>query len=549
MRKAIADAPALAGTTPVRGLTDLASAASRIIPWLALAPILSIGLFLRVYQLDGDPVTIYPDTYAQMRAIENLLSAHFPISYLYPPGIAIALAPLFVFVPLSLTTLQVTIEMAGMALILVALLTSWLVTRDRLAALFTALAVAVSGTFVFYSRVVWFDSVNLLLVVATILLAPYVTRRGATALLPYGLLVFATVTVRYTNAVLLPVLFLASFEVGSRPLNLRSAVQHLRSRQVVTVGLIIVALYAVYIATTLDSFTRFFNPKAGSVIDLHYFVPRLGRYLQASLIGYGELFRGLGIVESVALAAFAALGAHRLWRTNRAVMAPLALLLLTWAPVHALYNVFASRYAMPAFFFVLVLAGYGVSTGFEWARGLGGTAHRALALSLVTITATVVIGLQIGLTTSLLQAWPPGDGNRTDVTQSKEAAYDQIRDVLRDLDGSRTTLLSTQVLALDRSNSAMATYDLIRHSETYGINADSNQQLLSYVRDQQASGRTVYYHYTEFEDLEEEFQKYEAGYDAYFRALRDEFSLREVVRATERQQQRLYVIEPVADPS
>jgi len=172
-----------------------------------------------------------------------------------------------------------------------------------------------------------------------------------------------------------------------------------------------------------------------------------------------------------------------------------------------------------------------------------------MALSLVAITATVVVGLQVGLTTSLLQAWPPGDGNRTDVTQSKEDAYDQIRDVLRDLDGSRTTLLSTQALALDRSNSAMTSYDLIRHSETYGINADSIRRLLFYVRDQQALGRTVYYHYTEFEDLEVEFQKYEAGYDAYFRALRDEFSLREVVRATERQQQRLYVIELVADPS
>ncbi len=510
-------------------------------------PILGIGLFLRVYRLGDDPVTVYPDSYAQMRAIENLLAGQFPISYLYPPGIALTLAPVFAFVPLSLTTLQMTIEVAGMALILVGLLTSWLFTRDRLAALFLALAIAVSGQFVFYARIVWFDSINLLLILATLLLAPYMTRRGVAALLPYGLLVFATVTVRYTNAVLLPVLFVASLEVGSRPLSLRDVLQHLRSRPVLTVGMFIVVLYVLYVATTLDSFARFFNPNAGSVVGLDGFLPRFGRYLQASLIGYGEHFGGLGIILSVPVAVFAAVGAHRLWRTNRAVMAPLALLLVTWAPAHALYNVFASRYAMPAFFFVLLLAAYGLSTALTWSRGTGEPSLRALTISLVATAAILIPGLQLGLTTSLLQAWPPGDLNRPDITQSKEDAYDQIRAVLSDLDGSRTALLSTQALALDRSNPAMTTYDLIRHSEKYGINSDSTGHLIAYVREQQAEGKTVYYHYTEFEDLEVEFQKYEHGADAYFDALRREFAVREVVHASEREQ-RLYVIEPLASP-
>jgi len=38
--------------------------------------------------LDGY-VTFYPDTYAQLRAVQNLVSGHLPISYFYPPGVAI----------------------------------------------------------------------------------------------------------------------------------------------------------------------------------------------------------------------------------------------------------------------------------------------------------------------------------------------------------------------------------------------------------------------------------------------------------------------------
>jgi hypothetical protein len=522
----------------IAGQFDLTSAASRILPWLALAPILAIGLFLRLYKMGGDPVTVYPDTYAQIRAIENLLSASFPISYLYPPGIAIALAPIFAFVPPTIHSMRVTIEVAGMALILVALLVSWHITRDRLAALFLALAVAVGAAFVFYSRVVWFDTINLLLVLATVMLAPCMSRRGTLALIAYGVLVFATVTVRYTNAVLLPVLFLASLEIGSQPLTLRDAFERLRSRPVIIVGSVIVALYLLYIATTIDSITRFFNPQAGSVVDLHNYFPRLARYIQASLVGYGDNFGWLGAAGAIMVAGLAAIGGRRLWHTNRAMMAPIALLLLAWSPVHALYNVFASRYAMPAFFFVLLLAGYGLATAIGWAMSRRRASSRALALCAVSVLATLTVGLQVGLTTSVLGRWPPSD-----VGQTRENAYNQIRDVLRDLDGTKTTLVSTQTLALDRSNPEMDAYDLIRHSETYGINEDSVDRLLAYIREEQAEGHAVYYHYTEFEDLEVEFQKYELNYLAYFDALRREFTMRGVVFASERQQ-RLYLIEP-----
>ena len=117
--------------------------------------------------------------------------------------------------------------------------------------------------------------------------------------------------------------------------------------------------------------------------------------------------------------------------------------------------------------------------------------------------------------------------------------------VLSDLEGDQAVLVSSQSLAVDRANPAMANCDLLVHSETYGINIESTDRLVAYVQERHAEGKTVYYHYTEFEDVQSRFRKYELGFDAYFAALQGEFSVQELVRSpsTERVQ-RIYAIEP-----
>ena len=95
------------------------------------------------------------------------------------------------------------------------------------------------------------------------------------------------------------------------------------------------------------------------------------------------------------------------------------------------------------------------------------------------------------------------------------------------------------------ANEALPIYDLGRHSGTYGINDDSIARLLSYVQTEQERGLTVYYHYTTFEDSGWPYHTNERDFDAYFVALQQTYTMRELVRINERPQ-RLYILEAPA---
>ena len=535
LRSAVARAPALRAPWAARATPGLGTLATRLLPWVALGAIVAGALFLRLFRLDGS-IIYYPDTYGQLRAVDNLLSGSVPISYHYPPGVALFLAPVFAFFPNTIQTMQATIIAASIALVVLAYVATIVTTGERRAALVFAAAVAISAALVFYSRVALFDVINTLLIALSLFLAPYALRRGPAVLLPYVLLVFTTLTVRHTNLVLLPILFVASLPAGSW--SLQTMLRHLRSRAVVTVGLLLLALYIAYVATAIESLSRFTNSQGSSVIDLSGFLPRLGQYVQASLIGYGEEFNWLLSSVAAIVLVLAAVGAQHLWRTNRGMLVPIIMLLVVWSPVHAAYLFFASRYTLPAFYFVLMLATVGLSVSIQRAGRLDDVRQRFRLRSALALAVTMFVGLQIIIHIDYLQQWPER------VADNVERSYGEIRPILEDLDGTNSVLLSSQALAVDRANPEMTTYDLITHSETYGINDDSIDRLLAYVEEQQADGKTVYYYYTQFEVEQPRLRNYELGFDAYFVALRQEFSIRLLAYPTERPE-RLYIIEPL----
>ncbi len=509
---------------------------ARLLPWALLGAIAGLALFLRLYRLDG-LITYYPDTYAQLRAVENLLSGTVPVSYHYPPGVALFLAPAFALLPDTLVTMQAAILASGMALILAGYGAMLATTQDRRAALLFAAALAFGGTFVFHSRVGFFDVINTLLIACSLFLAPFAAKRGTAVLLAYGLLVFTTITVRYTDPIVLPALFLASAPLDNQRPSLRLFIDHARSRAVLTVGFVVAVLYAAYLATAFGNLTRFADSDAGSAFDLGHYLARLGDYWRASAVGYAGSWGWTDVIAAGAAFALAAEGARRLWAIDRRLLASFACLLALWAPVHAGYEVFDPRYAMPPHLFVLFLAALGLSSTVGRFRQLAQPWQRVGLVSALAFALALFVGRQLAHDITVLQAWP------RDAAHNREQAYDVIRAELRDLDGPSSTLISSQVLAVDRANRELATLDLIRHSETYGINEDSIARLLAYVREQQQRGRTVYYHYTEYEDVRSRFRKYEMGFDAYFRAIQHAFTVRELIRADDRPQ-RLYVIEP-----
>ena len=507
----------------------------RLVPLVLLGGIVAAALFFRLFGMDS-VITYYPDTYGQLRAIDNLLSGLFPISYQYPPGIALYLSPFFVLLPHTPATMQAAIVASGTLLVVVGYLACLKSTGDRRAALFFAAALALGSIFVFYSRVALFDVISTLLIALSLFLAPSAARRGPLALSLYGLLVFTTITARYLNAIILPALILASIDTTREPLSPRRLVIHLRSRAVVTVGLIVSALVVLYLATSYENFTRLISPGHGSIVSLTGYLPRLGQHVYASLIGLGIAWRWQETLIAACVLIFAGVGARRLWHMNRSLMLAIGWLIIVWSPVHALYVFFWARYDMPAFFFVLLLAALGLSTTLSWLGNLRLPLQRIAAGSLVIMAVSLFAVRQVALDIFYTQHAP------SVVNRYREQDYDVIRAALRDLDGPSSVLLSSQALGIDRANPAMTSYDLIRHSASYGINDDSVARLLSYVQAQQERGKTVYYHYTAFEDLGWSYHTYEQDLDTYFIALQQSFALREIAGVDERPQ-RLYVLD------
>lgn len=527
-------APFLARSTTAAPLARGAQRSLALATWGPLAAVFIVALILRLLWLDGY-VTYYPDSYGQLRAASNLASLDFPVSYYYPPGIAVFLAPFFVVLPDTLLTMQAAIMLAGLALVPLAYLWCRTTTGDARAALLFAAAVALGATFVFHSRVGFFDVINTLLIGLTLLLAPAMVRRGLAAQAAYGLLVFAMVTVRYTNVIVLPALLLASLDWRSgRPI-WRDALDRLRSRPVIVVGLVLLALFAVYLGTSSENLTRFGNSGYGSIIDFGGYLPRLGEYWRASLSGYEGSFTWQEAVAGGGLLALAAVGAHRLWHVNRALLAPVAYLVIVWSPVHAVYELFWARYTMPVFFLLLMLAALGLSRTLGWFRQLSRPWQRVSLVAFLTVAVSFFVGQQLAQDVLIY-------AHAGDVAKS-EAAYEHIRGALRHVDGENAVLISSQALAVDRANEKIETLDLARFSASYGINADSAGRLLAWVQEEQAAEKTVYYHYTPYEDAGSRFQRYELGFDAYFTALGSAYELRELARASERPH-RLYVLEP-----
>ena len=76
-----AETPRLRATAPGHSTSYLTF--ERLVPWVLLGGIVAGALFFRLYGM-GSVISYYPDTYGQLRAVDNLLSGLFPISYHYP---------------------------------------------------------------------------------------------------------------------------------------------------------------------------------------------------------------------------------------------------------------------------------------------------------------------------------------------------------------------------------------------------------------------------------------------------------------------------------
>lgn len=160
----------------------------RIVRTSALVGIVIVAILLRLYGLNH-PYFYVQDSTIQISGVKRLfLEATYPYWYHAPPGPGLALLPFLVPFDFSLSSAQVGVAFYGVLLVIL----TWLVVRaigptSTLAPYLAAFLVAINPMLVVSSRVILFDTMQVVFILAFLLI---LTAKQATSL-PKTLLVFA----------------------------------------------------------------------------------------------------------------------------------------------------------------------------------------------------------------------------------------------------------------------------------------------------------------------------------------------------------------------
>lgn len=476
------------------------------------AGITALGLFLRTYRLEI--ISVNFDTYEQLAATTRLLSADFPISRIYPSGIAVIMAVPMSILPRTVTTMQAVIIGCSVTLPAVAYVAVRRVSGDALAASLLGLAIALSPRMVYNSRFGLFDMVNALGLVLVIFLVPALRRRPLALFIAYGVLLAVVVSIRTTNLAVLPALAIYWLDPRARRPTPRDVSSAFLRQDVLAAG---TSFLSVWVLLALAG--GFARQASSAPFALHNYAARVVLY---------ELFIFSDFAVWLVL-PLAILGAQRLWRVNPTVVAVATYMTVVWPVVHAPVAFFEDRYMFPALCFGLFLAAHGASDVLRRAHGSGrGTALCVVALALFG-------GYQLALDGYLLQSWPA----RASV--GAEAVYRELRPKIAALDGG-SLVITTHSRGLRAATPSVRYLDLIDQSLPSGIDAENTQAMLRVIRETQNEGRAVYYLYSDFEAEQRDIGLPGPTYDAYFSAVVGCFDIREIYRASSVEEFRLYEI-------
>jgi len=493
------------------GRADLSVGLLAGVPAIARAVAVPLGivvlaLLLRTWRLELQGWT--PDTYEQLAAARRLASADFPLSRIYPPGVAATMAPFFLFLPATLASMQAVIVGASLALIGVAYALVLKATGDRLAAVLLAGALAIMPQFVYFSRDGLFDVVGTAWIISAIALVPVLRGRGLAWFAAYGVMLGIAVNVRATDAAMLPALLIYGCGSEGAPFTPRALLGRVLRRDLVLVGVVMVAVSAVF--AYIGGWT---GNAAGAPITFSVAGAHVAFYL----------FAEFGFASSVVILPLAALGAREVWIRNRPLLLAAAYMLAVWPVAHAPLPFANGRYMLPGLVLALLLAAHAPASVARmtsgWRAGRGAIATRA------AFGAVAILGL-IWLSTDavMLYRWP------VTASRSNEAAYRQLRPVVAGLpDGS--VLVSAGTRGVSGSNERIQYLDLIDYSLRDGNTPERVQGIVDEVNQARARGVPVYYLYTYFEATKDDMGSGGPGFDQYYDAVAARFRLTETFRA------------------
>jgi hypothetical protein len=471
----------------------------------ATVPVALLALALLVRVVNYAPHGWVPDTYEQLRASHRLVAGQFPLSRIYPPGVAVTMAPAFLVLPQSIGTMHLVNTMAALGLAGVLYVRVASDTGDRFAATLVALAAAAAPQFVFSSRSGLFDTVGTAWIVGAIMCVPLLRGRGIAAFAVYGAALCIAINVRATNAAFLPAALMYWFGETGVPARPASML-----RAAFAPGPIVAAGVMAGLTIVLTAIGGWAGQAATSApINFSTFGQHVAFY---AVVEFG------GAPAVLAILPLAIAGGVSLWRRNRPLVVVAAYMLVAWPLVYSPLPFSSQRYMLPALAFALLLAAHGVSAAVRSARNMRPSPARAVRIA--AVGAALVVGLfYAGGTAVVIYEWP-----QTAAT-SDEGAFVEMRPFVAELSAG-SLLVSPATRGLSSGNRDIEYLDLIDYSLNHGNGAASVESVMAQMQRALDGGRPVFYMHSRVEATGDSFPAGGPGYEAYFAGIARRFTVR-----------------------
>ncbi|MEK7692632.1 MAG: hypothetical protein AAB349_00395, partial [Chloroflexota bacterium] len=483
------------------------------------AAIVLLALLLRVFRLELHAWT--PDTYEQLTAGRRLVAGEFPISVFYPPGVAITLAPAFLFFPQTLATQQGVIIGSSVVLVAVAYFAMRSATKDRIAPALLAAGIALAPQSVYFSRDGMFDMINTAWIVSAILVVPWLRGRPLLVFAAYGTLLAVAMNIRATNPAFLPALVIYWTDIGRVGFDRRAIRSALACRPIAVAGAAMLASYALlaYAGGSLG------HAASHAPVTFAHAGENTAFYARAQL---GD------VLSAPLIVVLAALGSTYLWSRNRSLLF-VSIYMLTIFPLAHVPLPFANnRYMLPSLVFALLLAAHAPAAVISMTArqpALVRNTWRAMAVSVVLLLGFYYVAADA----YMVWYWPRG------AARSDEAGYRQLRPTIATLPAG-SLLVSGGTRGVRDSNAGIEYLDLIDYSLATDNGPERVDPIMQRIQSALDEGRPVYYLYTSVEGINITFAQSGPGYQPYFDAASQRFRLAEV-RATSLKFFTLYKIE------
>lgn len=469
--------------------------------------LVALALFLRIYRLEV--VAWVPDSYERLFDARLIAAGELPQSTIYPPGVALIMAPLFWFLPDTLTTMQIPIIASGVGLVAVSYAWMMRLTGDRFVAALVGLSAAAAPFFVYASRDSHYDMLGVFLIVLSLYLVPLLRGRSLVFFVAFGAMLAVLVNIRQTNVILFPALLLLWLEPVAAGLNRQRLQSELLSGPLIaTTSAFLAGLVAAILLG--DWFGE-----AGNVALTIERLPR-NLIIYLSTISYP-------LVGPVYLLPLALLGLLHLWKQNRFYFFLFSYLILMWPLVHAMFYFATLRYMLPPITLIFVLSAMGISfvwQNFRSRRLLARWIPLFAACSIFLLFTQFVVGAAI-----LLSGW------NDFAAESDEGLAREFRPVVARLDED-SVLVSAVTRAFESTAPAITYVDLIDHQRILGTDDASIEILTSTVGRHLEGGSEVYYLYTHWEAGDDFLGGGKQAFRRFSEGLERNFALSPIMRSS-----------------